>query len=119
MTYERRPRGFGDDVPITQPAQVDDDLRIVGTVTPRRVECSALPADSPWRRTGQVCEPSMVRDFFGSIVDSLFPGATQPIPPGEPVPSPPAPAGIDYKIPLLIAAAGGLGYYLLTRKKRA
>lgn len=119
MSYTRRRRPFGDEEgPITSPAQVDDEI-IVGTVPPKRVDCAALPADSPWRRPGQVCAPSPIAEFFSDLYDKLFP----PSPPGTtsaPTPAPPAPAPTSSGPPLLLlAAAGGVGYYLLTRKKRS
>jgi hypothetical protein len=114
VSYTRRRLSLQDDEgPITRPSEVDDSI-IVGEVTPTRVECSALPADSPWKRPGQVCAPSPVAEFFSDLYDklrSLAPsgGAVEPTP--APTPGATSPRSL-----LALAAIGGLGYYLLKRR---
>lgn len=114
MGYTRNYYSMGDDGPITHPSQVDDSI-IVGTVPPKRVDCAALPADSPWRKPGQVCAPSTgLTDLLKSIAESLtqpIVGAVSAVTPPAPTPSSTGPSL------LLLAALGGAGYYLL-RKKR-
>lgn len=125
-----RRRGMGDDSgPITDPSQVDDSI-VVGTVTPTRVDCDNIAADSPFRQPGQVCAPAPVIDFGGlwsSIVDGAkrLVGSTdsQPIvttPNGTIVPgvSTDASSGLSIGKLVLLAALGGAGYWYATRKKR-
>lgn len=115
MGYTRN-YSMGDDGPITHPSQVDDSI-IVGTVPPKRVECAALPADSPWRKPGQVCAPSTgLTDLLKGIAEAL----TQPIVGAVSAATPPAPTATPASTGpslLLLAVLGGAGYYLL-RKKR-
>jgi len=104
--------------PITSPSQVPDEQ--IPIISPTRVSCDALPADSPWRRPGQVCAPTgSITDFFRGIFDKIS-AITEPS--DAPVTSPPfvatTPVPSSGPSLLVLAAAGGLGYYLLTRKKR-
>lgn len=62
MTYFRRSLGAAPSGPITDPSQLENG-ETIGTVTPTRVDCSKLPADSPWRNPGQVCAPGIL-DWF-------------------------------------------------------
>jgi hypothetical protein len=105
----RRRMGLGDG-PVTSPSQVDDTL--IPTVPPTRVDCSALPADSPWRHPGQVCAPTSAA-WLESLVTDLFAPSTGPT-------APDATASVmgSGRSLLLWVAAGGLGYYLLTRRKK-
>lgn len=110
MSYFRRSLGDGDG-PITSPSQVDDSI-IVGEVTPNRVPCSALPADSPWRRPGQVCAPTIfesLREWFGLDPESPTSGTTSPAPTQA--------ASSDGPSLALLAGVGALAWYLM-RKKR-
>lgn len=110
MSYFRRPPMAGDG-PITSPSQVDDTID-AGTVGPTRVECSALPADSPWRRPGQVCAaaadtPSPL-DFISSEIDKAIDQARAAAGAGG--------GGVPTWI--MLAAAGGAAYLLMRKKKR-
>jgi len=110
-------RSMGD--PITDPSQVDDEI-IAGTVAPTRVDCAALPADSPWKRPGQVCAPTpSFWDFLDKILPSSSGSSAAPSEPaGTLVTASPSPAG-DSLLPLALLAVGGVGaYYLLRRKKK-
>lgn len=118
-------RPFGD--AITSPSQVDPTLPksggpvqsppfdpnssiTVGEVTPTRVPCDALPADSPWKRPGQVCAPQP--GDGGGLLDSVdrLIASWQ----GQPTT---APAADNTSTLLMLAGAGALAYFLL-RKKR-
>ncbi len=119
MSYHRR-NGLGDGA-ITDPSQVDSTL--IGTVAPTRVDCAALPADSPWKQPGQVCAPSStVLDFFNGVIDRIT-GNTPVAPTAAVTPATPdtATTGPSSNLPslLLLAAVGGVGYYLLRKKRRA
>ncbi len=116
MSYFRKRTGLGDG-PVTSPSQVDDTI-IGGQIAPTRVDCATLPADSPWRQPGQACAPSTglsnLLDYFGG----LFGKAAQVLPgqaPGTPVAADP---GTSTSTLLLLAGAGGLAYYLFTKKKK-
>jgi hypothetical protein len=122
VTYFRRSLGQAPDGPITDPSQ----LEIVGTVTPTKVECAQLPADSPWRRPGQVCAPTLMDWFLGLFKPSAPTALPAPTP--EPVPvlipvSVPVPEATpdtgmsDATKIFLIGGAGLVAYYAL-RKKR-
>ena len=122
----RRRMGLGDDGPITSPSQVDDsmfrDSAIMGTIGPTRVPCASLPADSPWKRPGQVCAPeapSSIVEFFKGMYDKI--AALSPLAPeATAAPSAESTTSASSGSSLLVLAAiGGVGYYLLTRKKRA
>lgn len=109
MSYFRR--GMSDDEgPITSPSQVDDGVAIV---PPTRVSCDALPADSPWRKPGQVCaaEPSIVADFFRGLLDKVqgLPAPTE----SPSTASSPTPSGPSL---LALAAIGAVGYYLYKKR---
>ncbi len=97
--------------PITSPSQVpwnpSGESVTAGTISPTRVPCDQLPADSPWRQPGQVCAPS------GGIIDSIvnmFNGAAAGAATGAP-----ADAGVPW---LLIAGASGVVAYLMLKKKK-
>jgi len=114
MSYFRRPLSDVDG-PITSPTQVDDSL-VVSTIEPTRVPCDKLPADSPWRRPGQVCAPAggNIIEFLRGMYDKVASAAAA-------VPDAPAPATAPTTSSpplLLLVALGGAGYYLLTRKRR-
>jgi hypothetical protein len=102
------------DGPITSPSQVDPDL-IVATIEPKRVPCSELSADSPWRRPGQVCAPGgggSIVDFFKGLYDKVA-GAAAAVPDAAPAPAPTA----SSPSLLVLVMIGGAGYYLLKRKR--
>lgn len=112
-------RPLGQDGPITDPSQVDDT--IVGEVGPTRVSCDALPADSPWRRPGQVCAPPG-KSLWDVVKDWLAPN-------GAPAPTP-APTPDDAQTqtsqtaqsmgvsPLVILGGAAALYYLVRSRKR-
>lgn len=110
MSYFLRP--LSGDGPITSPSQVDDSV-VVGTVPPTRVDCSALPADSPWRRPGQACASTStpVSEFLSSIFDNMF-SSTPPA--NATTGAQPTSASSGPSL-LLLAALGGVAY-LMTRK---
>lgn len=109
--------GFGDG-PVTSPTQVDvpvpDESVVVGEVTPKRVSCDELSADSPFRRPGQVCAadasgPTLLDRLLGWL-------GTSP----APAPAAVLPAPEESMLPTLaiLALAGGGAYYLYKKKKR-
>lgn len=122
-------RPMGDDGPITSPSQVDGvrsppiwnpggESVVVAEVPAKRVECSALPADSPWRRPGQVCADTsdglfdMIGGALKKIGDAVVSGVSA-------LPAPTTGAAAPTDPPwALIVAGGGLAAYLLLRKKR-
>ena len=76
MSYFRQGMGDG---PVTDPCQVDPSLCpgtgiIVGTAPPTRVDCSQLPADSPFRQPGQPCAESSggIASWFLDLVRPTF-----------------------------------------------
>lgn len=114
MSYFR-PMGDG---PITSPSQLDPAPSSsdggwnpgggavdIGTVTPQRVSCDELPADSPFRRPGSVCAPPPDDTSGGSIAqafrDLISPAAAADGPPWG-----------------LILIGGGLAAYYLLKSKR-
>lgn len=116
MSYLRRPMGDAVtstteiDGPITSPSQWNpsDTGVIAGEVPANRVPCDQLPADSPWRRPGQVCAPT------GGILDSitnLLTGAAS----GGATAASNGDAGMPW---LLIAGAAGVAGYLILKKKK-
>jgi hypothetical protein len=129
MSYSKRitisPRhrallGFGDG-PVTSPTQVDIPVAdptesvIVGEVSPKRVACEDLPADSPWRRPGQVCSapgPNMIDQLVAWLTPSARPVATAT--------SVATPLAEESMLPTLalLALAGGGAYYLYKSKKK-
>jgi hypothetical protein len=114
MSYIR-PMGDG---PVTHPGQDDgtfDDggSTIVGSTGPNRVDCSELPADSPWRRPGQVCAPPDDQPWFNELRDLFFPDSSST----STSTTPPTESGGAGSL-LLLVAGGGLAYYLLTKKGR-
>lgn len=136
MSYTKRitisPRhramlGFGDG-PVTSPAQVDvpvpDDTVIVGEVTPKRVSCDDLSADSPFRRPGQVCAPDPTGP---TLIDRLVawlapaPTTTTAAPTVSTQVTAPAPQESALPTLALLAIAGGGAYYLYksSKKKRS
>lgn len=120
MSYFRRSLGQ----PITDPSQLEED-GIVGTVTPTRVECEKLAPDSPWRKPGQVCAPTLMDWFWGLFKPSASPVApSQPEPILVPVPVPVPEASVedtgmsDIAKVILVGGAGIAAYYALRKKKR-
>ncbi len=115
MTYYRRSLGQ----PVTDPSQVDDTI-VIGEIKPKRVDCASLPADSPWKRPGQVCEPSFwdfLRDLVPSSPDT--PNTTPATSPPFVDPSGPGwPPAESSLLPLALLALGGLGAYYILRKKK-
>jgi hypothetical protein len=109
MSYIR-PLGDG---PITDPSQVDDPIPVV---PPTRVDCAALPPDSPWRQPGQVCAPTIVDAIKGLIEGVTGPGTTSSSN-GSTATSAPA-TGVEGISPLWYAAAGAAAYYLYRQYKR-
>lgn len=113
-------RPMGD--PITSPSQVDDGI-VVAPVPPTIVGCADLPADSPWRRPGEVCAPPSsggIMDYLRDVIRSATsPTTTTPTP--TDAPGPPDRILETANIPglLLLAALGGGAYYLLKKKKRS
>lgn len=105
-------RPMGD--PITDPSQVEDT--IVGEVPPTRVQCATLPADSPWRRPGQVCEPSILDQIF----DWLRTAGTAAPPTGTPTDAstPPSSSDTSSLTPILLLGGAAAAAYYLTRKKK-
>lgn len=121
MSYQRvrRVRAMGDG-PITDPSQVDDTV-IAGEVNPTRVDCSALPDDSPWKRPGQVCAPTMWDRLLSFLANAVTPGpSTAPSSPAPtPTPdAPPAPDTASSASPFLMLGGLAAAYYLLRKKKR-
>jgi len=110
MSYIR-PMGDG---PITDPSQVDGSI-IVGEVPPTRVDCSQLPADSPFRAAGQPCAgapaPASSGNFLWDIIAPFVADG------GNPAPVVQA-AGLDSSTLLLLAGAGVAAYYMFGKKKR-
>lgn len=102
-------RPMGD--PITDPRQVDDTIT-VATIPPNRVDCAALPADSPWREPGQVCAPPPSIPFFDTLKNLVTAGFGPSTPTSAPT------ATEDGSRLWLFAAAGGLAYYLYRSRKR-
>lgn len=104
MSYIR-PMGDG---PITHPSEVEDPP----IVPPTRVSCDELPADSPWKRPGQVCAPPPDgQPWFDAIKDLFFPDSNQT--PTVPSETPQSSGSTPW---LLLVAGGGLAYYLLRKK---
>jgi hypothetical protein len=112
MTYVR---SLGQPVLHPEP----DEEVIVGEVHPKRVDCAVLPPDSPWRRPGQVCEPTLWERFKELFLSGKTPTpAPTPEPESEPAPLP-TPAGEDAWPFLLLAGGLGVGaYYLLKKRKK-
>ena len=104
MSYFRP--GMGQEGPITDPSQVDST--IVGEVSPTRVECASLPADSPWRQPGQVCGPTLL----DRLRDWLREGPTTA------ASSTATTAASDGGSVLLLGGLALAGYYLLRKKRR-
>ncbi len=106
MSYFRRPMGD----PITDPSQVDDSI-IVGEVPPTRVNCSQLPADSPFRAPGQVCAnaPLPGNDLWDAIKGVIGGSASS---------SASSPASGDSGTTLLMLGGAGIAAYYLMRKKK-
>jgi len=110
MSYIR-PMGDG---PITDPRQVDDELPEL-IVPPTRVPCEQLPADSPWRRPGQVCAGAPVSGGIADMITGLLQGVAA----GPVNTTSTAETGTTYDINLLwLAAAGGVAYYLMRKKRK-
>lgn len=123
MTYFRR--GMGD--PITDPCQVDPSLcgsgTIVGTAPPTRVDCSQIPADSPFRQPGQPCAPPASGAGPGGPAGSNGSGVTGwllgLINPAFSTPAAGAQGmGDDTKL-LLLGGAAALAYYYFRKKRRS
>lgn len=113
MSYHRRTLG-DDDGPITHP----DDPRIVGEVTPTRVACEDLPADSPWRQPGQVCAPSLAKTISDGLakLGYFISGAPSDTPGTSPTSKVTTTPDTGTSPLLWLALAAG-GYYLLRKKK--
>lgn len=109
MSY-LRPMGDG---PITSPSQVDDSIVIPDAeVGPSRVTCSELPADSPWRKPGQVCAADFnIVDMFTGLLNKL--GTAFSSSPSAAAPSSAAPS-----VALLVGGVAVASYLLLKKKKR-
>jgi LPXTG-motif cell wall-anchored protein len=109
------------DGPITSPSQVPwtpstDDV-YAGTIGANRVDCTQLPADSPWRKPGQACAPTGgILDTIGNLLtsarDAISGAAGAAV---TAAPTPPSDAGTPW---LLIAGASGIAAYLLLKKKK-
>jgi hypothetical protein len=107
VSYIQRPMGDG---PITQPSQ-DDDSIVVAEVPPSRVDCSALPPDSPWRQPGQVCATDFsIVDMITGLLDkargALSPSAT------------PSTAATVAGPPVALLAVGAVAAYFIFKKKK-
>ena len=112
MSYRRRALGQG---PITDPSQVDDSI-ILEHIPPTRVDCDALPADSPFRRAGQPCAPNL-----WDYLKKLIAGAPAPTPTtASPEPSAPtSPAEDESHLGLwLLLGGAAAGAYYLSKKRR-
>jgi hypothetical protein len=109
MSY-LRPMGDG---PITSPSQVDDSILIPeAEVGPSRVTCSELPADSPWRKPGQVCAVDFnLADMFSGLLNKLGAAFSS---------SPAAPSSPPSAVPAVALLVGGVAaaYMLLKKPKR-
>ncbi len=125
MTYFRRGMGDG---PITDPCQVDPSLcgpgTIVGTSPPTRVDCSQIPADSPFRQPGQPCAPAPAAvgpaGSNGSGVTGWLLGLINPSFSTSPAGASSSSAqgmGDDTKL-LLLGGAAALAYYYFRKKRR-
>jgi hypothetical protein len=106
MSYLLRPMGDG---PITSPSQVDDSVLVPEEVGPSRVTCSELPADSPWRKPGQVCAVDfnlldMVQGLLSKLGTALSPA--------------PASAPAASAVPIALLVGGGVAAYLLFKKPK-
>ncbi len=118
MSYVR-PMGDG---PITDPSQVDDTI-VIGETTPKRVTCDELPADSPWRKPGQVCAPQTGGGLFDDLLKQLFPssgGGAAGAGTGAQTDMTTAPGsgGGSGKTLLLLGAAGLAAYYLFGKRRK-
>ena len=109
------------DGPITSPAKVpwtpSTDEVYAGNIGANRVPCDQLPADSPWRKPGQPCAPTVglmetIGNLFGSVRDAVIGTASAAVTASPPPPD----AGTPW---LLIAGASGLAAYLLLKKKKS
>ena len=114
MSYFRRGMGDG---PITDPSQLDNGTT-VATTGPTRVDCSALPADSPFRQPGQVCADDATTAAASSNGGSPFDWLLDTIKSGGAA-AQPAQAGMSDSGKLFLAGAAALAAYYLFRKKRA
>lgn len=111
MSYFRPGMGDG---PVTDPCQIDPSACPVATVPPTRVDCSQLPADSPFRQPGQPCAP----ENTGGITDWLL-GLVKPAFASGGATSQPAAQGTsDGSVLFWGGAAAVAAYYYFTRKKR-
>jgi hypothetical protein len=122
MSYFRRQPALGDG-PITTPSQADNGNGIiVGTVPPTRVDCSQLPADSPYRQPGQVCAPSSSGNLMDLIM-GLIPGNGTPSADAGSATATPATvpdSGMsDTSKWMLAGAAAVAAYYYFKKKRRA
>jgi hypothetical protein len=105
-------RPMGD--PITDPRQ-DDDGHIIASVPPTRVPCDALPPDALARQPGQVCAPPPPIPFFDTLKNLVTAGFGPSTPTTAPATQD---TGTDTTHLWLLAAAGGLAYYLYRSRKR-
>lgn len=121
MSY-LRPMGDGpvtspsqvDSGPITSPSQVaTEDEILIGDVNAKRVPCSELPADSPWRQPGRVCAADFnIVDMFTGLINKLGAAfATTPSPTA-------APGASAIPVAVLLGGAATAAYFLLRKKKR-
>jgi hypothetical protein len=108
MSY-LRPMGDG---PITSPSQVDDRIVMPDDVGPSRVTCSELPADSPWRKPGQVCAADFnIVDMFTGLLSKLG-TAFSSSPSAAAAPSSAAP------VALLVGGIAVASYLMLKKPKK-
>ncbi len=106
MSYNRR--GMGD--PVTSPHEVDPTIfdpnsnnPPIDITGPKRIPCEQFPADHPFKRIGAACGPSML-DWLKDALSSAVSGGAQ------------AEVKTNYVPYVVLAAGGGLAYYLLSKK---